>query len=471
MKKYILALLFLSFRLSLFSQNISGDWYGLLKAPTSSIRIIFHIVLDSNRYLSTMDIPEQGAKRLLMDSTMISDGHVRLKMSAYTIYYNGTYYADSNIIKGIFNQGAFSIPLNLSRTPIKAPEVPARPQDPISFPYKQEEVVFKNPKSSNSLSGTLTIPTETKPGKLIILLAGSGPNNRNEELGAGINHRPFLVWSDFLTRNGYAVLRFDKRGIGKSTGDYGSAKTSDFASDAQAAIDFVQSRPDLKGLSLGLMGHSEGGILAPLLASRNPSVKFVVMLAGPGVPLSQLMIKQRGDFIKLSGGDEKAVKSSDSLFGKIYTCMNANKAISTQELYSKLFTIIAQSIKNEQGNGQSEEKIQQTAKAYTNALTSSPWLREFISYQPDTYLSKLKCPVLALNGTLDYQVDATENLNGIKTSLEKAGNTNYEIDPMPNLNHLFQKAKTGSLSEYSQIPETVDPEALNKVLSWIQKLP
>jgi alpha-beta hydrolase superfamily lysophospholipase len=357
----------------------------------------------------------------------------------------------------------------MSKKPLTLLQTEIRPQEPTSFPYKQEEVVFTNPKSKDQISGTLTLPTAGKLSKIVILIAGSGPNNRDEELKT-FNQKPFLVWSDFLTRNGIGVFRYDKRGIGKSTGDYLTATTFDFESDALAAVNYILSRPDLKNLEIGLMGHSEGGLIAPMVASINKNVKFLVLLAGPGVPIPDLMVKQNADYAKLQGANETQLKQSQALNEKIYALVNSNKTLPTPELNSKLEVLISDQLKTAGNNKLTADKIQSISKSQAASITT-PWFRTFLSINPADYLDKVSCPVLALDGSLDFQVNAEANLAAIKTSLEKGGNKNFEIAPMEGLNHLLQKAKTGSLNEYGEIQETVDPTALNKVLDWISKLP
>ena len=234
-----------------------------------------------------MDSPDQGARGLPTDKTTVTGNQLTIEASTYKIKYMGTFLPDRPQIKGTFLQGEGSLPLNLGRTQSAVPAAPivARPQDPKDFPYKQEDVTFTNPKGGNQLAGTLTpLPADGKATKIVILITGSGPQNRNEELTA-VNHRPFLVWSDWLTRNGIAVLRFDDRGVAKSTGNFTTATSADFADDAEAAVTYIQSRADLKGLSIGLMGHSEGGMIAPIVASRNKAVKFIVLLAAPAFRL------------------------------------------------------------------------------------------------------------------------------------------------------------------------------------------
>jgi len=223
--------------------------------------------------------------------------------------------------------------------------MPKRPQDPTSYPYRQEEVTFKNPKAENSLTGTLTIPTNGKVSKIVVLITGSGPQDRNEEQ-KGLNHRPFLVWSDWLTRNGIAVLRYDDRGVGKSTGVFATGTTGDFADDAEAAVNYIHSREDLKTLSIGLMGHSEGGMIAPMVASRNKAVSFICLLAAPGVPIREWMVQQTKDRMRLSGAPDQDINLMVSVIQKIYRTIHDNAGLGSFELKLKLDTLLYTEIKS-----------------------------------------------------------------------------------------------------------------------------
>ncbi|WP_316812969.1 alpha/beta hydrolase family protein [Pedobacter heparinus] len=341
----------------------------------------------------------------------------------------------------------------------------ARPQDPKDFPYKQEEVTFTNPTGGHSLSGTLSLPANGKASKIVILITGSGPQNRNAEL-APYNHRPFLVLSDYLTRQGIAVLRYDDRGVGKSTGVFAKATTADFADDAEAAVNYIFSRADLKNMAIGLAGHSEGGMIAPIVASRNPKVKFVVLMAAPGIPVYQLYAQQIDNAMKLAGtpADEAAKKMATNL--RIFTAMKdaaelpmEQAALTVELALRKEFDLLPVEALD------SETKA--TVIQHTLSNYRTPWFRYFIGFDPAIYLTKVKCPVLAINGSLDFQVAPTENLAGIKTAMEKAGNKKFEIVPMEGLNHLFQKAATGAASEYGHIKETFNPAALQKISAWI----
>lgn len=340
--------------------------------------------------------------------------------------------------------------------------------EPTVFPYKQEEVVFTNPKGGNKLAGTLTAPANGKVSKIVVLITGSGPQNRNEEIKE-LNLRPFLVLSDWLTRNGIAVLRYDDRGVGKSTGVFATATTADLADDAEAAVNYIHSRTDLKDLSIGLIGHSEGGVIAPMVASRNKVVSFICLLAGPGVPTPELMIQQAKDQIRLSGASAQDTNLMRSGLQKIYRTIHDNVGLSSSELKIKLDTLLYREARNVPPRLLHGKSVDEVVKL-TSAKYVSPWLRYFILFNPADYLTKVKCPVLALNGTLDIQVKSTTNLAAIKSALQKAGNNNHQEIALPGLNHCFQKAKTGAVSEYSQIYETMNPKALESVSTWINEL-
>ncbi|SDJ21456.1 hypothetical protein SAMN04487898_1023 [Pedobacter sp. ok626] len=449
---------------TLFAQEPIGTWYGTLNIQGTSLPLVFHITKTGSEYATTMDSPQQGAKGMPTSKTTFTNKTLTVEASSIGMKYTGTYVPDSNKINGTFQQGPVHTVLALSNKAENALAAPqTRPQDPKDFPYKQEEVTFTNTTGGNNLAGTLTLPANGKADKIAVLITGSGPQNRNEEL---FNHRPFLVLSDYLTRQGIAVLRYDDRGIGKSTGIFSKATTADFADDAEAAVKYLLSRPDLKNMAIGLIGHSEGGMVAPIVASRNPNVKFVVLMAGPGIPITQLLSRQIGDAMKLSGApsDEVAQKMASNL--KVFTVMNDVKDLPLQHAAPEVELAIRKELDLEP-----LEKLDRTAKESIVQRTlnqyKTPWFRYFISFDPAIYLTKVKCPVLALNGTLDFQVESTANLAGIKTGLQKAGNKRFEIVPMEGLNHLFQKANTGAESEYGNIEETLNPAALQKISSWI----
>lgn len=469
MKKYLITLLLAVTAHTILAQGITGNWYGSLKVKGQALPIVFHISQSGNTYTAKWDSPSQAANNLDTKTTTFKNNIVQIDAPQYGVVYTGNFLPDSNKINGTFSQRGLSMPLILTRNQndAQAQKSDRRPQDPTSFPYKQEEVSFINPKGGNKLAGTLTLPADGKASKIVVLISGSGAQNRNEEL---MNHRPFLVWSDWLTRQGIAVLRCDDRGVNQSTGDFNTATTADFADDAEAAVNFIKSREDLKTMQVGLIGHSEGGMIAPMVASRNKQVNFLVLLAAPGVPLDQLLLKQSADLMHAAGLTDSIIKLDRSIRQVVYKTVKQYPQMPAKAFKGKLDTItVAYARKVDRRPVADSVAYQAIRKQYTDEA-ASPWYRYFISFNPAQYLSQIKCPVLALNGTLDIQVNAEANLAAIKSNLQKAGNKRFEIVPLPGLNHLFQKAIKGDISEYIKIEETVNPAALQKVSAWINSL-
>jgi pimeloyl-ACP methyl ester carboxylesterase len=469
MKKTLLIFSFLLLVSRLYAQDIIGSWYGTLNVNGTKLKIVFHLTKTGNEYKATMDSPDQNAKGLPTDKATFSNSVLSIQAASMGITYTGSFLPDSNKFKGVFKQASLSFPLDLGRTaPVASVKPPVqRPQDPKDFPYKQEEVTFSNPKANVQLSGTLTTPSNGKFSKIIIFISGSGAQDRNEELGP-FNQRPFLVWSDWLTRNGFATLRYDDRGTGKSTGVFSDATTVDFSEDAEAAVKYVSSRKDLQRLSIGLMGHSEGGIIAPMIANRNRSIKFLVLLAAPGVPISDLMLQQNAAIAKLAGSPEQ-LELAALINNTFYSTIKTNQGLSPAQLKLRLDSNLRKELKVYAKNISEDVNVDAIVNS-VSPLMGSKWFTSFIALDPSVNLSKVKCQVLALNGTLDAQVNSTANLAGIKTNLEKAGNKHFEIVPLTGLNHLLQKAVTGSVKEYGEIEETVNPVALKKVSDWVSKL-
>jgi fermentation-respiration switch protein FrsA (DUF1100 family) len=344
------------------------------------------------------------------------------------------------------------MPLVLHRVKDESELELRRPQNPTKpYPYRDEEVAYDNKAQNVTLAATLTIPPGKGPFPAVVLITGSGPQDRDESL---LGHKPFLVLSDYLTRHGIAVLRADDRGTGKSTGDFATATTADFATDTEAGVAYLKTRPEIDAHKIGLIGHSEGGIIAPMIAARNPEVAFIVMMAGSGVPGDEILVAQVQAIAESSGKThEEAVKAAVRQ-REILALIKAEKdpAKLEKELREKLAT----------------EGLEAQLGVEIKALTS-PWFRYFMTYDPAIALRKVTCPVLAINGEKDMQVPPKQNLPPIRKALEQGGNKHFEVDELPGLNHLFQTAKTGSPNEYAQIEETMSPVALEKMASWILK--
>lgn len=441
-----------------FSQDTTGSWKGELEIQGTNLPLIFHISKDGNSYKSTMDSPMQGAKGLVTKSTTYEDGYLTIDASTFGITYKGKF--SNNEIEGTFLQGGLTLPLKLKKTTFEenALNRPQTPKPPIN--YNNEEVTFKNEKEGNLLAGTLTTPKNfSKKSVVLVMITGSGTQNRDYEL---FGHKAFLVIADDFAQKGIATLRLDDRGIGGSEKGKEGATSADVADDISSAVNFLASR---NYSNIGLIGHSEGGMISQMVAVSNKSVKFLVLTAAPGIEAIEVMVKQAYDIGKTSGLPEDALNHNKAFNKKIYTYVAKYKGKNLEQDLKQVMTDVLKKMSNGQ---MSYELIEKTASEQAKAL-SNPWYRYFIAFNPDIYLSTLKIPILALNGSLDLQVSAKENLEGIKKSLTKAGNKNFDLVECDGLNHLFQTAKTGSPSEYGQIEETIAPKVLDIMSNWILK--
>jgi uncharacterized protein len=335
-----------------------------------------------------------------------------------------------------------------------------RPQDPVKpYPYKEIEVSYENPVGGFKLGGTLTVPQGKGPFPAVLLITGSGQQNRNEEL---MGHKPFLVISDYLTRRGIAVLRVDDRGIGKSGGNFAASTTADFITDVQAGVAFLRTRSEIDPARIGLAGHSEGGVIAPAVAAADPKLAFIVLLAGTGVPGEALLLAQQYAISKASGLPEAAIKSAAAINKKLMDIVVASK--SAESCAGELKKALADDTAKQAG---ADPKVIAEATKNAVATLNSPWMRYFLKYDPAPALTRVKCPVLALNGTKDRQVPADQNLPAIAAALTKGGNKDFKTVRLNGLNHLFQTCTTGAPFEYSLIEETFAPAALKAMGDWI----
>jgi len=464
MKKLLFIVIFLFTALGMFAQDISGQWNGLLNIQGIQLRLVFHISQLENGYTATMDSPDQGVKDIPVTSIAFEDKVLKLEVASAGIQYEGTL-NESSIFEGTFKQGGMSLPLELTMDEVKAEKM-KRPQEPIPpHPYYTEEVKFNNKKAKIKLAGTLTLPSKKGNFPAVILISGSGPQNRNEEL---MGHKPFLVLADYLTRNGIAVLRFDDRGTAESTGDFETATTFDFATDVESAVRYLKKRKEIDNTNIGLIGHSEGGIIAPIVAANSDDVGFIVLLAGTGIRGDQLLLLQQELIGRASGMSEmdleKTLQVNKGSFDLIV------QSEDTDSLQKQLTEYLKQSLSD---YPQSAIPQGMTEAAFielqVNQLTS-PWMSNFIKYDPSLVLEKVSCPVLAINGEKDLQVPPSVNLEAIETALEKGGNQQVTTKELANLNHLFQTCETGSPNEYAQIEETFSPVALKVISTWVNEI-
>jgi dienelactone hydrolase len=353
--------------------------------------------------------------------------------------------------------------MTLTRNPVETKPA-IRPQEPKPpYPYRSEDLTFENKTAGITLAGTLTMPATGSKFPAVILITGSGAQNRDEEI---MGHKPFLVIADYLTRRGIAVLRFDDRGTAQSTGNFGTATTADFATDAESAIAYLKSRKEINPEKIGLVGHSEGGVIAPMVAARTKGVGFVVMLAGSGIRGDALLLLQEELVYRTAGMPEdklsEAIKINSKVFDRI---VNTKDAVSRQEI-ADYMTNMKSEITAAMPEGMTADTyIQQFAVSL-----SSPWMQYFVRYDPAPALEKVKCPVLAVNGSKDLQVPAKENLAAISEALKKGRNKKVTVKEYSGLNHLFQECTTGSPAEYSVIEQTISPQVLKDLADWIKTI-
>ncbi|THD61497.1 alpha/beta fold hydrolase [Phenylobacterium sp.] len=432
--------------------GLDGDWAGAVEM-TSGIKmhLALHVVTtEAAGTTAKLDVAEQGSVAQPVSSITRDGDKVTFEMRYVGVRFAGVLDANGRIA-GAWRQAGTESPLILARSVSAAtPTVLNRPQTPTKpYPYREEAVVFDNAAAHVRLAGTLTLPQGKGPFPVAVLISGSGPNTRNEPV---LGHQIFLVLADHLTRNGIAVLRYDKRGVGESTGDYSKATTQDFADDAEAAVRYLAARPDIDKRHIGLIGHSEGGLIVPIVAARDPAVSFIVMMAGPGVNGTDVYVEQARRIFQAMGATPEAVAKAATQRMAMIRIIQTTK--DSAEVSAKVAALFGPNI--------APSLIKTAVDTY-----NTDWFREFFAYDPQPALRKVHCPVLALNGDKDVQVSSAQNLPAIRAAL--AANRDVEIDEIPGLNHLFQTAKTGGLDEYAQIEETVAPVALDKITFWVAR--
>lgn len=457
--KQIITSLLLLFSISTFSQDISGKWSGTIESGKSE-PVVFNFTFEKNggNYTTTIDIPAMRVENLKPKSTTFTDKKLLVNGENLGIKYEGVFNQDLQQIEGTFTEGVNELKLNLKKSEIKAENIAKRSQEPVKpYPYIEEEVTFYNKKEGISLSGTLTLPDTKSKYPVVILISGSGPQDRDETF---YQHKPFLVLADFLTRQGIAVLRYDDRGAGKSTGDHSLATTKDLATDVVSAVEYLKSRKEIT--QIGLIGHSEGAIIAPMVANLNQKISFIIMLGGSGIPGSEVSLylakKNRGFPVQDEQAYDIAIRKAIIIASSAKDLAEIKKELRVH--YNETIVPMLKPIVN------SDKKIEEII---TNLIDMriSPWNRFFYSYNPATELEKISCPILVLNGSKDIQVEPKINQDGIRNALIKGKNKDFTINELPNLNHLFQECKTGEMNEYSSIEQTIAPFVLKRISDWI----
>ncbi len=417
--------------------SLAGAWLGALQvSPTTSLRIGFYLQARPDGSFSGSFVSlDEGATPIDLSWAGQANGRVTLGVDAIGGRYEGTLNAEGSQIDGRWMQGRMLLALVLMRV---QPQEPQRP-----YPYLEEEVTYQNARDAVTLAGTLTLPPTGGPFPVVLLITGSGQEDRDESL---FGHRPFLVRADYLTRRGIAVLRVDDRGVGGSAGDVSQATSEDFARDVLAGVEYLKTRREIDPNRIGLIGHSEGGMIAPVAAVDSNDVAFLVLMAGTGVPGDVALEAQLAAVWKIAGASQAAI---DAVLQEQRRVMDVLKGEpDPHRAQEKL-----------RGLGYSEAQVQ---------IWTTKWFYFLVTHDPRETLRKVRCPVLALNGDLDVQVVAQVNLPAIEQALREGGNPDFTVQELSGLNHLFQTAQTGNIGEYAFIEETMSPLALEAITAWIE---
>ena len=446
--------------------SVVGTWRGTLVAGPQQLEIVFHLDLTEDGALTgSMDVPAQGATGIPLTTVSLEERTLSLTFPVPGGgAYEGTLSGDGMTVRGTFTQASQPFPMELSRSE-GSPSRPARPQEPTPpFPYVVEDASFENGADQITLAGTLTLPEGSGPFPAAVLVSGSGPQDRDESL---LGHKPFLVLADHLTRHGIAVLRYDDRGVGGSSGDFSAATSEDFSDDALAGIAHLATDPRIDSGAIGIIGHSEGGLVGPMAARRSTSVSFVVMLAGPGVTGLEVLVEQ-GRLINAANGAPPAVAEFNATLQQRLATVAAeteDRDVAAAQMRAALREEV------ERLSGEARALVDQTltdeAIEQTVSQMNSPWFRYFLQYDPRGALEATSVPVLALFGEKDLQVPPDQSAEEVRAALTRGGNPDATIHIMPGLNHLFQEAATGSPAEYQSIEETFNEGALSAVSEWI----
>jgi len=467
MKKHLITALLFLIAISGFSQfNITkyqGNWLGSLDVMGKKLRIGLSITDSAGTLTSWLMSPDQGVMKIVVDKTSVNGDSLEVKSKNIASTFRAKLNQSGDTLKGFWLQRG-KLPIAMKHVD-KLPQL-NRPQEPVKpYPYKEEDVSFTDVQTGITFAGTLTIPEGNKTFPAVVLVTGSGPQNRDEEI---LGHKPFLVIADYLTRNGIAVLRYDDRGVGKSKGVFSTSTTADFSQDAEAAFMFLMADKRIDAKKVGIIGHSEGGIIAPMVAARNKQVAFIVMLAGPGLKGQDILLQQSVLISKADTIPESEIKTNTALNKKMYAI--AIKEKDDKKAAEKMRLLIEDYWKTM--NPETMKKFGMDKKELIQSVYQilTPWFRYFLKTDPSKYLVKVKCPVLAVDGSKDLQVPPVQDLEAIKKYLTKAGNKNFTTKEFEGLNHLFQHTQTGSPSEYMDIEETFAPEVLDYMGKWILEI-
>ena len=422
--------------------DITGAWEGRITVGGQSIRIVFNVAADG---ATTMDSPDQGARGIPATSA-VEGRTVRFTVPAIGGRFEGVLAEDGRSLTGALAQGGMNVPLVMQRGAIAAgPSRPQTPQPP--FAYRSEDVAFDNPVAPGvRLAGTLTLPQGAGPFPVAVLVSGSGPQDRDETI---LDHKPFAVLADALTKRGVAVLRYDDRGVAGSTGSFQSATVPDFATDARAAVDYLQTRSDIDSARIGVIGHSEGGTIAPMLVQDGAPLAWIVTLAGPSVSGGAIIEEQVRLMSRAAGATPEQVAAGGVIQAALMRAV-ADNADDAEAVAREVGAIMTEA-------GQPADRVLAASRQMSTA-----YYRQMIAHDPSASLRAVHVPMLALYGGKDLQVSAEQNVPALRALKPDA-----EVVVLPGLNHLFQPATTGLVMEYGEIETTLAPEAISAVVDWV----
>ena len=436
-------------------EDVAGEWRGTIEVPGSSLEIGVTFEVQPGGLTGTIDIPAQGAQDLPLEGVRLEGEQLTFAIQGVpgAPTFSGPVSGDT--IEGEFRQSGQTLPFSLERGTREL----ARPQEPTPpYPYREEEVMYTN--DSVTLAGTLTLPEGAGPFVAVLLITGSGAQDRDETVA---EHKPFLVIADRLTRAGYAVLRVDDRGVGGSTGNLAQATYDDLAADVLAGVAFLKGRSEIDPGRIGLFGHSEGGYLAPLAASRSEDVAFVILMAGPAVPGREALLLQNRLIYEGAGATEETVDAQLAYLRRLIGLLERRDYEAAGELIRERIEEDYAALPEAQRPSAAEQEALVEAQV---AGTATPNFRSFVLYNPRPALASLRIPVLAFYGGKDIQVDAEQSAPALRAAL--AENPDATVRVFENLNHLMQPAETGALAEYAQIETTLAPRVLDLVVGWLE---
>jgi len=469
-KRVLLAgVLIITTALQIAAQDFAGNWQGAADVMGQKLKVVFHLTKDNGGYKAVFDSPDQQAYGIPCSNTTVAADSIFIEIKNIGVQYKGKWNKTDGIT-GILQQRGYSFTLNLQQLQQESVTM-SKPQTPVApFNYTVEEVTYENTIQHIHLAATLTKPRGDHKFPAVILITGSGRQDRDETIGL---HKPFLVMADYLTKQGIAVLRVDDREAGKSTGNFNTATTADFATDVEAGIAYLKTRQDIDLKKIGLLGHSEGGIIAPMVAAHNKDVAFIVMLAGPVTGMKQTMDYQAvWKPLSQAGITEQDIKAYQQLYdGLIEIAVRTDSVYSLNNSIRKFYLEwkSRQSIATLTAlvHGSDDEVMNSLISGFAEFRVKQNWWKFLLAYDPQDDLQKVQVPVLALNGQMDIQVDPVTNLSVINNVLTKNNNKYFKTYEVPGVNHLFQHCKLCTVNEYFQLDETFDPATLEMIGNWI----